>query len=335
MEVLLAAFKEACALLGPSWNGAISRTAGTLVPAQFNQLKPNTRTMNRTILTSSSIDAHLYLVPERPGLRRTVSTIALLAGAVLITSCGGAQNPYAKKSGDYPLDVAPTISGPLGEGFTATKAVLKISGEFFGSKLLVQIERTGEDLPLDVNDAQVCGVGAGKKYEWCLTADVFGDGDIPLATNLDKYGHEPFENSLSLREGETAWLEFSLSRSELENDPENAKLVSLSSSMEVRDTSPITTSHDSESSGSVGMSHDDQDWDEILTSYERYVDNYIKLVKKANTGDVSLVAEYAEAMESATDLQSKLQGAGVNLSASQLSRFTKLQTKLLNASSSM
>ncbi len=95
--------------------------------------------------------------------------------------------------------------------------------------------------------------------------------------------------------------------------------MKLSSSMEEQDTSPITSSGDSESSGDIALTGD-EDWDDILTSYEQYVDDYIKLAKAAKNGDASAIAEYPAMMENATELQSKLQNAGSNLTAEQLGR---------------
>ena len=101
---------------------------------------------------------------------------------------------------------------------------MKISEQSFGTKLLVEIKRTSADLPLDPNDALVCGVGAGKSFEWCISADILGESNMPVETNLDKYSYDPFEKSLSLKSGETIWLEFSLGyNSELETDPSTKK----------------------------------------------------------------------------------------------------------------
>jgi len=79
----------------------------------------------------------------------------------------------------------------------------------------------------------------------------------------------------------------------------------------------------------------DEDWDEVLNSYEKYINQYIKLMKKAKNGDASAMTEYAEMMENATDLADKMGNAGDDLSASQMAKFTKLQTKLANAAMEM
>ena len=75
--------------------------------------------------------------------------------------------------------------------------------------------------------------------------------------------------------------------------------------------------------------------DEYLKSYEEYVDQYIKLMKKAKDGDVSAMTEYAEYMEKATDLSEKMEKAESEMSSAQMAKFLKIQTKLTQAASNM
>ncbi|WP_134435605.1 DUF6591 domain-containing protein [Dysgonomonas capnocytophagoides] len=73
------------------------------------------------------------------------------------------------------------------------------------------------------------------------------------------------------------------------------------------------------------------EWDKVLDSYEKYIDQYAKLYKKAQAGDMSAMTEYASMLEKANDLSSKLNGAKSDMSAAQIARFTKLQAKLISA----
>ena len=75
--------------------------------------------------------------------------------------------------------------------------------------------------------------------------------------------------------------------------------------------------------------------DEYLKSYEEYVDQYIKLMKKAKDGDVSAMTEYAEYMEKATDLSEKMEKAESEMSSAQMTKFLKIQTKLTQAAANM
>jgi hypothetical protein len=78
-----------------------------------------------------------------------------------------------------------------------------------------------------------------------------------------------------------------------------------------------------------------EDWDAVLESYDTYIDQYIILMKKAANGDASAMTEYASMMGKATDLSNKMSKAGNDLSASQMAKFMKLQTKLASAAAKM
>jgi len=273
---------------------------------------------------------------------KNISVAIAIGTTILLSACGGGGSKSDEKSsGDYNLTVNENLSGALSESYKVNKSVLKISDKSFGTKLLVEVERIGSDLPFDANDAQVCGVGAGKTYEWCVSADILGDNDMPVETNLDKYGYDPFEKMPSLKQGETVWLEFSLGYdSELETNPEKAKKVKLTSSLEERDLSGYSSSSSETSSDdnttSVSSSGS-EDWDEMLDDYEEYVDEYIKFYKKAMKGDNSAMSEYPAMMEKATALQQSMAKAQNNneLSATQIQRMMKIQTKMTNAALEM
>ena len=72
-------------------------------------------------------------------------------------------------------------------------------------------------------------------------------------------------------------------------------------------------------------------WDSVLDEYESFVDEYIQLYKKAKAGDVSAVGEYAECLQKAESLQSKLESAKNELTTAQAARLTKIVNKLSKA----
>jgi hypothetical protein len=65
------------------------------------------------------------------------------------------------------------------------------------------------------------------------------------------------------------------------------------------------------------------------------VDKYIKLLKKANEGDMSAMTEYVKMLEKAEELSEKLENAEEDLTPAQAQRFLKIQTKLLEAASDL
>ena len=73
------------------------------------------------------------------------------------------------------------------------------------------------------------------------------------------------------------------------------------------------------------------DWDDVLDSYENYVDKYITLAKKVAAGDMSAMAEYTSLMEEAQQLGERLDGAKGEMSASQMARYNKITMKMATA----
>ena len=96
-------------------------------------------------------------------------------------------------------------------------------------------------------------------------------------------------------------------------------------SSEVSNESSETTE---ESSGSA-------DWDELLSSYEDYVDQYISFAKKAAKGDMSALSEYPALMEKAKEYGDQLENAKNDMSASQLAKYNKITSKLTKAASNL
>ena len=75
----------------------------------------------------------------------------------------------------------------------------------------------------------------------------------------------------------------------------------------------------------------------MLDDYEDYVDEYIKFYKKAMEGDNSALTQYPALMQKATALQQSMAKAQNNneLSATQIQRMMKIQTKMTNAALEM
>lgn len=92
---------------------------------------------------------------------------------------------------------------------------------------------------------------------------------------------------------------------------------------EVVSTSPASPIN-SDSSGS-------KQWDKVLDDFEKYVDQYISLLKKSKSGDLSAMTEYVSFLEKAEKLEKDLDRAEDELSASQLQRYLKITQKMTNA----
>lgn len=88
-----------------------------------------------------------------------------------------------------------------------------------------------------------------------------------------------------------------------------------------------------DSSEDVSTDSGSEDWDKMLTDYDEYVTQYVKLYKKAMKGDNSALTEYPAMMEKATALQESMANAQKDnqLSTTQLTRMAKIQAKMLAA----
>ena len=89
-------------------------------------------------------------------------------------------------------------------------------------------------------------------------------------------------------------------------------------------TSAMTTS-------SVTAASSSSDWDSILDSYEKYVNEYIAVYKKVQAGDMSAYSKMASLMEKYQKLAEQLENASDELTSSQLARFQKINAKLAKA----
>lgn len=99
----------------------------------------------------------------------------------------------------------------------------------------------------------------------------------------------------------------------------------------IKSNSTFSSEHNEEVS--ITSSAGSKNWNKILDSYESYATKYISLLKKAMAGDMSEMSEYTSLMEKATELENRLQNAGEDLSDAQMTRFVKIQTKLLESAS--
>jgi len=118
--------------------------------------------------------------------------------------------------------------------------------------------------------------------------------------------------------------------------PENIKGFTITSLAKVSKPRP-STSVPSTSSANISSpsKSSSKNWDKVLSDYEAYTDKYIKLLKKANAGDMSALTEYVEMLEKAQEFQESLEKASDDMSTAQMQRFMKIQTKLMNAASEL
>lgn len=94
-------------------------------------------------------------------------------------------------------------------------------------------------------------------------------------------------------------------------------------------------SDDEDSDSSDDTSDESEDWDEVLKAYEEFADEYIALLKRAQKGDASALADYAEYVEKAQSFADKLSSASGQMTASNITKFNRIQQKILKAAASV
>lgn len=91
---------------------------------------------------------------------------------------------------------------------------------------------------------------------------------------------------------------------------------------------------DEETPSQSVRSSNSKDWDKLLDDYENYVDQYIKFLKKANSGDMTAMTEYVSFLEKAEKLEEELDKAKNDLSVAQSQRLVKISKKMTDAAMS-
>lgn len=69
------------------------------------------------------------------------------------------------------------------------------------------------------------------------------------------------------------------------------------------------------------------DIDEVLDEYEKLLDKYVSLMKKAQAGDMSAMTEYAEYAQQCQRVAEKLENCKDEMTVAQATRFAKMAQK--------
>ena len=71
--------------------------------------------------------------------------------------------------------------------------------------------------------------------------------------------------------------------------------------------------------------------DKLLDEYEKYVNQYLEVYKKAMKGDMSAMNEYLKLAEKAQKLADKLEKVEDEMSVFQVKRYAKITEKMMKA----
>lgn len=288
-------------------------------------------------------------------LMRKLKFLTPVMMAILLASCGGKSGD----DGDHVQVLIPEtteVSGDLEDCFTVVEKEYKVTGDF--TKILtVEIERTNEALPFDTDDAgeivsfstimSSLNTQVGFGIEFLDEDDnVVGKVNATGSGFSGSYSPDEAVELVKLKPGKKGTIRFSVG-----SDEEKATKFRITSAYESNggsnvtyDTTSSDSSDDDDSYMSWGSDSDDgndfssnngTDWDEVLDSYEEYVDDYVKLVKRISNGDTSAMADVASFSQKAQSLSSKLSNGHGSMSSSQWSRYLQITQKMTNAAQNM
>lgn len=266
-------------------------------------------------------------------IKQTINLLTTAIIAIALTACGGGKKSDATSS----VEIKPTdkkITGYLGDYLEVVDGSYKAERDdqmIFSWVVKVKVKAIAK---YDTDDYGFKDGNHGPLY-----LDLYDDKGTPL-TGLDNLasdytGDSKLADILKAGTGET-WVSFTkFHEGDAETYPDNTAGFSINSK-QIEDNSSSSSSSTSESSDSEDLSVSEsgsEDWDKMLDDYEEYVDEYLKFYKKAMKGDNSAIAEYPALMEKATALQESMTAAQNDnkLSATQIGRMMKIQTKMLQA----
>lgn len=249
-------------------------------------------------------------------------------GAILLLFSACGSNSTKKEVAPKTLKPNQTaVKGDLSDYYEVVEKDYEIEVNSMFNVINVELKRIGDDLPFDPDRANPFGVnGMGEyqeDYHVGLGIEVLDENGTVIFVRQamgsgfsGPYSTDDIENIIRLKIGETGIVRWSVEDKVMTD----GKTFRITSALKKEKGGTSKTNNTSAS-----------EWDKVLDSYEKYIDQYAKLYKKAQAGDMSAMTEYASMLEKANDLSSKLNGAKSEMSVAQIARFTKLQSKLISA----
>lgn len=236
----------------------------------------------------------------------------ILSGALIalvVTACG-------KKEVAESLSPETTvIGGNMGDYYELVEGSYPISK--YSSEFSFDVKRIGDD-----NATGYSKLGIG--YEI-----LDGKGNVLDSKNATLEDINPLSSHefLSLREGEMGKVKIYLG-----GWPEKLRgAETFRITINTREVAPCNDDPeaDDEGYGTAAQSVSSaNNWDNILDEYEIYCDKAIALSKKAQSGDLSAMSDYASVLEHAQSLSKKLENAQNDFTPAQLQRLQKISAKI-------
>lgn len=225
-----------------------------------------------------------------------------------------------------------TIKGALGDYYEVVDKEYTVKKNSIFYVVNIEVKKLSDKLPFDPEQFLPFGYSdESKPVRAGFGIEILDKDGSPIEIKQASaggcggvYSDDDVKNLIGLKKGETGIIRWSI-------DDESLKDIALFRITSAIEGSSSRNLKSNKVSYTDNDTSNDSNWDDILDSYEAYVDKYIQLVKKAQDGDMSAISEYAQCLEEAGELQEQLGNADSNLSPKQLNRFNRIMTKLASA----
>lgn len=279
---------------------------------------------------------------------KTFKYFAMAAFAIILASCGG-----KKDNSDKTIVLTPEtthIKGDLGDCFEVVDKEYTVTDDW-GDMVSIEVKRTDADFSFDTKGVEPYGTyGKGVTGNAGFGIEILDEnGNViektaATASGLSgMYSSDDMKEALKLRAGETCTVRWSF---QFDNDKKPVKFRLTSAYKEVdssnwdsdsndSDGNEISSDEDNSDSNFSSSSSGSEDWDDLLNSYEQYVDKCIPYMKKAAKGDINALSEYPALMEKAQEFGEKMENAQGEMSPSQWARYMKITNKMTQAAANL
>ena len=274
---------------------------------------------------------------------------------IVLSSCGS-----AKKDSSIPIELE--FNGEISKYYSVANAVIKLEeregvfGPQYAATIDFDLVRNSTAFVIDPATYNYRGeaiVGFGTNFDgsraansgdWCMFITVENSSHDHVgrccgsASKLFEYYTTPgdtchlkFDTTINdiYREGTVADCEqfikgeqkFYFYLNGLLEEPSKPAADNSKKKASVEKKTNNNVAKKANSAGSVSI-------DEILDEFEKFVDSYIRLYKKAMNGDMSALTEYVSYLEQAESLSEKLEDVEDDFTTAQLNRYMKITQKM-------
>lgn len=284
---------------------------------------------------------------------RAFKRFAVIAMAICFASCGGKKG--SNESEEIVVKPIETeVSGDMEGCFTVVDKEYKATGDWGDGIITVQIERTDEDLPFELNGRELWTFGTSGAADHVKVG--FGieflDEDENVLEKVSanasglsaSYSPDEAIELVKLKPGKKGSIRFTavkgavsfrISSAYEEGEGWGSDSSSISSSDDDDDVIDDDDNDDDDDDDASSSSSSSEDWDALLDSYDDYVTKYITYMKKAANGDMSALSEYPSLMQKAQEFSERMSNAQGEMTAKQWARYMKITNKMSQAAAEM